>query len=84
MAKLSIQPGAVIDGFTIGECVHHGGMATFTSLLRDLRSGDGRNFVLLAVNMIIAVLSRKFDTNIESLAQTRGDQIGFGRISKLF
>jgi serine/threonine protein kinase len=23
-----IQPGAVLDGFAIGECVHHGGMAT--------------------------------------------------------
>ncbi len=28
MAKFSVQPGAVIDGFTIGECVHSGGMAT--------------------------------------------------------
>src|SRR3981081_4374872 len=32
MAKPSVKPsvvsGAVIDGFTIGECVHHGGMAT--------------------------------------------------------
>jgi eukaryotic-like serine/threonine-protein kinase len=27
MPKVSIQPGAVIDGFTIGECVHRGGMA---------------------------------------------------------
>ena len=28
MATSLIAPGAVIDGFTIGECVHHGGMAT--------------------------------------------------------
>ena len=28
MAKPSIEPGAVIDGFTIGERVHSGGMAT--------------------------------------------------------
>ncbi|MBV9459664.1 MAG: universal stress protein [Bradyrhizobium sp.] len=28
MANSLIQPGAVLDGFTIGECVHHGGMAT--------------------------------------------------------
>src|SRR5215210_518130 len=34
MAKLSIQPGAVIDSFTIGECVHHGGMATLWSVTR--------------------------------------------------
>src|SRR5215212_4062930 len=34
MAKLSIQPGAVIDGFTIGECVHRGGMATLWSATR--------------------------------------------------
>jgi eukaryotic-like serine/threonine-protein kinase len=34
MAKVSIQPGAVIDGFTIGECVHHGGMATLWSVTR--------------------------------------------------
>jgi len=27
MPKVSIQSGAVIDGFTIGECVHRGGMA---------------------------------------------------------
>src|SRR3954466_2575883 len=34
MAKLSIQPGVVIDGFTIGECVHHGGMETLWSVTR--------------------------------------------------
>ena len=32
MAKPSIEPGAVIDGFTIGECVHRGGMATLWSV----------------------------------------------------
>jgi serine/threonine protein kinase len=36
MAKPSVKPsvvsGAVIDGFTIGECVHHGGMATLWSV----------------------------------------------------
>ena len=30
MARPSVQPGAVIDGFTIGECIHRGGMATRT------------------------------------------------------
>jgi serine/threonine protein kinase len=34
MAKLSVQPGAVIDGFTIWECVHSGGMATLWSVTR--------------------------------------------------
>ena len=34
MAKLSVQPGAVIDGFTIGECLHSGGMATLWSVTR--------------------------------------------------
>src|SRR6202140_2771439 len=34
MAKLSVKPGAVIDGFTIGECVHRGGMATLWSVSR--------------------------------------------------
>src|ERR1700752_3784550 len=28
MADALIQPGAVLDGFVIGDCVHHGGMAT--------------------------------------------------------
>jgi nucleotide-binding universal stress UspA family protein len=28
MANSLIQPGAALDGFVIGECVHHGGMAT--------------------------------------------------------
>src|SRR5512141_143215 len=28
MARHAVQPGAVIDGYTIGECVHAGGMAT--------------------------------------------------------
>src|SRR5207247_4433680 len=28
MAKPSIAPGTELDGFTIGECVHQGGMAT--------------------------------------------------------
>ena len=32
MAKPSVQPGAVMDGFTIGECVHRGGMATLWSV----------------------------------------------------
>jgi serine/threonine protein kinase len=32
VAKSSVQPGAVIDGFTIGECIHHGGMATLWSV----------------------------------------------------
>ena len=32
MAAHSIQPGAVIDGFTIGEQVHSGGMATLWSV----------------------------------------------------
>ena len=30
--KTLIEPGAVIDGFTIGECVHRGGMATLWSV----------------------------------------------------
>jgi serine/threonine protein kinase len=34
VAKPSVQPGVVIDGFTIGECVHHGGMATLWSVTR--------------------------------------------------
>jgi serine/threonine protein kinase len=34
MARLSVQPGAVIDGFTVGECVHTGGMATLWSVTR--------------------------------------------------
>src|SRR5438105_4878755 len=32
MARSRIQPGAVIDGFTVGECVHSGGMATLWSV----------------------------------------------------
>jgi serine/threonine protein kinase len=32
MAKALVEPGAVIDGFTIGECVHRGGMATLWSV----------------------------------------------------
>jgi eukaryotic-like serine/threonine-protein kinase len=32
VAKSSVQPGAVIDGFTIGDCIHHGGMATLWSV----------------------------------------------------
>ena len=32
MANSLIQPGAVLDGFAIGECVHHGGMATLWSV----------------------------------------------------
>src|SRR5579872_6534491 len=35
MAKFVIEPGAVIDGFTLGECVHRGGMATLWSVSRD-------------------------------------------------
>jgi eukaryotic-like serine/threonine-protein kinase len=34
MAKHLVQPGAVIDGFTVGECVHSGGMATLWSVTR--------------------------------------------------
>ncbi|MGX9430366.1 MULTISPECIES: serine/threonine protein kinase [Bradyrhizobium] len=32
MAKILMQPGTVIDGFTVGECVHRGGMATLWSV----------------------------------------------------
>ncbi|HET7885579.1 MAG TPA: bifunctional serine/threonine-protein kinase/universal stress protein [Bradyrhizobium sp.] len=35
MAKFVVQPGANIDGFTLGECVHRGGMATLWSVTRD-------------------------------------------------
>src|SRR5579872_572326 len=35
MTKFVIEPGAVIDGFTLGECVHRGGMATLWSVSRD-------------------------------------------------
>src|SRR5476651_158627 len=34
MAKHLVQPGAVIDGFTVGECVHTGGMATLWRVTR--------------------------------------------------
>ncbi len=34
MARHAVRPGAVIDGFTIGECVHSGGMATLWSVTR--------------------------------------------------
>jgi serine/threonine protein kinase len=34
MADPSIQPGTIIDGFTIGDCVHTGGMATLWSVSR--------------------------------------------------
>src|SRR3981081_43408 len=32
MSKPSVASGAVIDGFTIGECIHSGGMATLWSV----------------------------------------------------
>ena len=35
MAKFVVRPGAMIDGFTLGECVHRGGMATLWSVSRD-------------------------------------------------
>src|SRR3954470_14856482 len=34
MARPSVEPGAVLDGFTVGECVHRGGMATLWSATR--------------------------------------------------
>ena len=34
MAKFLIQPGAELDGFKLGECVHRGGMATLWSVSR--------------------------------------------------
>lgn len=34
MAKPSVEPGAVIDGFIVGERVHQGGMATLWSVTR--------------------------------------------------
>jgi eukaryotic-like serine/threonine-protein kinase len=35
MAKFVLQSGAIIDGFTLSECVHRGGMATLWSVSRD-------------------------------------------------
>jgi eukaryotic-like serine/threonine-protein kinase len=32
MARVTVRPGTVLDGFTIGERVHHGGMATLWSV----------------------------------------------------
>jgi nucleotide-binding universal stress UspA family protein len=32
MVTPSLQPGAVVDGFTVGECLHNGGMATLWSV----------------------------------------------------
>ena len=32
LVRTLVEPGAVIDGFTIGECVHRGGMATLWSV----------------------------------------------------
>ncbi|THD74179.1 MAG: serine/threonine protein kinase [Bradyrhizobium sp.] len=34
MVKPSNEPGAVIDGFTLGECAHRGGMATLWTVTR--------------------------------------------------
>jgi hypothetical protein len=34
MARPAVEPGADIDGFTVGECVHRGGMATLWSVTR--------------------------------------------------
>jgi serine/threonine protein kinase len=34
MARPSVESGAVIDDFTVGECVHRGGMATLWSVTR--------------------------------------------------
>src|SRR5947199_9772239 len=34
MTKPLIEPGADIEGFTVGECVHRGGMATLWSVTR--------------------------------------------------
>jgi eukaryotic-like serine/threonine-protein kinase len=34
MAKPSIASGAIIDGFTVGECIHRGGMATLWNVTR--------------------------------------------------
>src|SRR5690349_5702271 len=34
MPHSKLQPGVVIDGFTVGDCVHSGGMATLWSVTR--------------------------------------------------
>ena len=34
MAKPSVAPGVVIDGFAVGECIHRGGMATLWCVTR--------------------------------------------------
>jgi len=34
MPRSQLKQGAVIDGFTIGECLHSGGMATLWSVTR--------------------------------------------------
>lgn len=34
MGRHLVEPGAVIDGFVVGECVHRGGMATLWSVTR--------------------------------------------------
>jgi serine/threonine protein kinase len=34
VVKPSLEPGTVIDGFAVGECIHRGGMATLWSVTR--------------------------------------------------
>jgi hypothetical protein len=34
LKKPSVEPGAVIDGFTVGACIHRGGLATLWSVTR--------------------------------------------------
>lgn len=40
MAKRSVRPAAAIDGFTIGECLHRGGMATRWSVTAPTHSSQ--------------------------------------------
>ncbi|MEA2910659.1 MAG: eukaryotic-like serine/threonine-protein kinase [Bradyrhizobium sp.] len=40
MAMRSVRPAAVIDGFTIGECLHPGGMATLWSVTAPTHSSQ--------------------------------------------
>ncbi len=43
MVNSLIQPGAVLDGFVIGECVHHGGMAKLGRTLDRSLDEQGHN-----------------------------------------
>jgi len=81
MAKFLIEPGAILDGFSVGECIHQGGMATLWSvthpdqtmplLMKIPRVAEGEDpAAIVSFEMEMMILPRLKGTHVPACVST--------------